>query len=129
MIVRLLEHQPAWELHVLLRLYGIPYTCDFVSYPSAMGRPLPLLADEENIYCGRECYDFIAKKSKNYEIIDSADSLVLSYLKCHLCDMFSDYLNVTREDRTLIDKCEISGVSSFQLLMYDFKRVLNQNRY
>lgn len=44
-IVRLIEREPNWSLHLLLRLLGVPYMCECVETTTALGLPLPVMID------------------------------------------------------------------------------------
>ena len=126
--VRLIEHDPAWEIHLLLRFYEIPYTCDYSYTSYALGRPLPVLIHDENVYCGHECYDFLKTKCPNYAMIQSLDSLVSSFIQVNLVSVLRDFLGVTQTDKQIVQRSLITGLDIQHSFLYGLKTMLVGNR-
>jgi hypothetical protein len=43
--IRIIQFQPAWSLHALLRFHNLPYTCENSIQPISLGNQLPCLLD------------------------------------------------------------------------------------
>jgi hypothetical protein len=126
--VRIIEHEPAWELHILLRLYEIPYTCDYCPVQFAMGRPLPLLVDGNTVYSVGECIDFLIGKSRDYTTIEAEDSLISGYLHSTLDVVYRDYCSKTESYKKSIHSKQIMGLGLVQSTLLDVKSWLLNTR-
>lgn len=94
-MIRLVEHQPAWELHAFLRFNDIPYVSEYSPSPVALGRTLPALADCCKVYSGEQIYECnVIKGTKKVfsptEI--ELDELVASSIQCGLVRILDNLL-------------------------------------
>lgn len=126
--VRLIEHEPSWELHFLLRVFGIAYTTDYSPTPFALGRPLPIIVDENGISSGEGCYKYITKQRDFYKSIQGVDELVSAYLQKNLCQVYENYLVVSDTNRNILQRNDAWGVRIQQSFLLEMKSVLFEKR-
>lgn len=63
--ILLLQHRPAWELHVLLRLYALPYVCRNIDNPVSGGTHLPCLHVGDQVVSQRDAARYLASRFGN----------------------------------------------------------------
>eukprot|EP01031_Cornospumella_fuschlensis_P033631 gene33631-40682_t len=56
MVLRVIEHEPAWELHAYLRFIQLPYLVEYSPSPNALGAPLPAVVHGNEILSGQKIY-------------------------------------------------------------------------
>lgn len=69
-LLRLLQFQPAWTIHALLRFRKIQYTCENIGYMHALGRNLPVLIDGNYILTEKIALDYI-HGNRNVELLNN----------------------------------------------------------
>lgn len=73
--IRIIQFQPAWSLHALLRFHNLPYTCENSIQPISLGNQLPCLLDGKyllpnNIALEHLQYGRIIRNDKSFILQD-----------------------------------------------------------
>lgn len=100
-MIRLIEHQPAWELHAFLHFSGLSYKCEYSPTPRALGVVLPVLIIDNSLYSGEAAYDIIRKHS-NDKHHNHLEELVASYVEKKLCTLLEQFERVTGSHKRAI---------------------------
>lgn len=106
MIIRLIEHQPAWEIHALLRFYNIPYLSEYSPAPIALGRHLPVLVTSTTLYSGNqilECPIFDQARKALTSTEKDIESLVSSAILNSFYNIFN-HLERKRNDHITLER-------------------------
>lgn len=123
-VLRLIEHEPAWELHILLRIIGLAYTTDYSPTPFALGRPLPILVDDSTIYSGEGCFRYLSKQCPYYPNIEAADELITSYLQKHLIQVYENFLVLNKDNYKNLLRNDAFGVRIQQSFLLDLQSII-----
>jgi hypothetical protein len=114
-MLRLVEHQPAWEVHSALRFFGISYSVDFSPMPTALGKSLPLLIDNDGMYGGTEIFDCISRHSM--KSVTASEKVIDELVSNTLLQRFGA-LWATLSHRTLTARDEAMQISPWGLNIY-----------
>jgi hypothetical protein len=122
-LLRLIEHQPAWELHTLMRFRGVKYTSDYSPYPVALGRATPVITDDATIHFHDNIVDVInshALDKLDEDFLD-VDRLVSSYINESLVKHYHQWRYVTKEDRKDLANHASIGINWKLALFHDLQ--------
>jgi hypothetical protein len=98
MVVRLVEHEPAWDLHLYLRALDIPYIAEYSPAPIGLGRRLPVLVIGEDVCSGHQIYQHRTIKTKAHN--QTIDQFLSAYLENNLVAVFNQLLKVRNDHIT-----------------------------
>ena len=126
---RVIEQEPAWEIHAYLRFCGLSYHVEYSTLPTALGRKLPILIDETGVYSADEIFTCIQAHSKQLHLSrdeKGVDELVANTLRRRFERQLWDVLNrLTNIDREHILISSPLGVNLYLSMIYDLHKFFN----
>ena len=125
-MLRLIEQEPAWEIHAYLRFSGLSYRVEYSSLPSALGRRLPVLVDEFGVYNGDEIFRCIQSHSKQLHLSRDekiVDELVANTIRTKFDQQLWSVLNqITNLERDHLIISSPWGVNVYLAIMHDLQK-------
>ena len=122
-MIRLIEHQPAWELHAFLHFAGLSYKCEYSPTPKALGSVLPILIIDNTIYSGEASFDIIKIISKD-KSHNHLEELVSSYLYKKVCTLFGQFEKLTGTDKKDVWQSTTWGYNVYLTMLLGIKNNL-----
>lgn len=113
-VFRLIEHEPAWEVHAFLRFCGVAYTSEFAPTPMAFGRPLPVVVSASEVYSGEEIFDSpeILSAVTWSEDEKSMNEMVASTVRCTFQRIYDHIIMRRGEDSSIEREYGVVGFGS-----------------
>jgi len=112
-MIRLIEHQPAWELHAFLHFSGLSYKCEYSPTPMALGHILPIIIIESVTYSGEGAFDIIKLHGKEKRHYHHSDELIACYLQKKLILLFQQLEKQTGSEKAAILSAENWGINVY----------------
>ncbi|RYY84469.1 hypothetical protein EON63_09170, partial [archaeon] len=105
MVLRVLEHEPAWEIHAYLRFIQLPYIVEYSASPTALGVPLPAVVHGHEVLSGQKIYHLASLPNARTlnEHDTQVDKFVSSYLSHTLVRVYDQYMK-TRNDHVNVER-------------------------
>lgn len=111
--IRLLQLQPSWAIHALLRFKNLPYISEDVPTNTVLGKSVPVLSDGISIESGSNALLHIQQQysdgwSRN-ELI--ADHILGHYLMNTIENTFQLLAKTTGYHEEVVSQCSSFGIS------------------
>ncbi len=122
-MLRLIEYSPSWEVHALLRFCDVSYRVDCSPLPTALGRKLPIIIDDEGIYQGSDIFECIQRHSRRKTVFheEEIDELVSSAIRQRLEDMWFALSYSSGYQRDQAMRASPFGLSFYVGQMFDLQ--------
>lgn len=131
-MLRLIENTPSWEVHALLRFCGISYKVDYSPQPTALGRVLPVLVDDEGAYDGHDLFQCVQRHcQRRNELCREErviDELVSSTLRQRFDELWQSLLHISGSDKDQAVGAAPFGVNIYLGYLFDLQNAFSGNR-
>jgi hypothetical protein len=129
-MLRLVEHSPSWEIHALLRIFDVSYRVDYSPLPTALGRTLPIVVDDEGICQGQDILDCVKRHRRRdtFSHEDDMDELVGSAIRQRFEHLWSSLSQLSGHQRDQAVRASPFGLNFYIGHRFDLQSLFSMNR-
>ena len=102
--IKLIQYQPAWSYHCLLRFKGLAYTTENAILPVSIGKTLPCLIDGNYVVNGQQGLEHLIDNTLGNDNTEGdatnlEDFAYAAYIESHLAQVLTQMKNILNYDR------------------------------
>jgi hypothetical protein len=137
-VIRLLQYRPAWELHILLRLFKLPYVCENVNNSTSTGVDLPVLCVGGDIVPSQYAAEYLKAKfgtaidagldplgPRRYSGTTTDEKLLCSFIRTELINPLRVLLSSSGDEAAQVLRCRRYDPGAHISALWRFEHLRN----